>query len=138
MKKELKQILIGVRNGGFITPAIEQIIELFKVKKKKFKRILVEPEDGDPYMAKIENRKNTIMEINIGEIVHSITDIFEDTGERRVGNPENTNPHIKVILKKVVCKLCGEELEIQSSEGAMTSGWDNEIKAHLELHIKDL
>jgi len=34
MKKEkkLKQILIGIRNGGFITPAIAEIMELFAPK----------------------------------------------------------------------------------------------------------
>ena len=35
MKKELKKILINVRNGGFITPAISEILELFEQEKGK-------------------------------------------------------------------------------------------------------
>ena len=34
---QLKQILIKVRNGGFITPAISQILKLFEAEKCQHK-----------------------------------------------------------------------------------------------------
>ena len=35
LDKKLKQILLGVRNGGFITPAIAEIKELIKEEIRK-------------------------------------------------------------------------------------------------------
>ena len=77
------------------------------------------------------------MKTNYGEI-KSIRDLFEPTGEKYILNPES-DIHVKMIIKKVKCKMCGDILEDIDIEGAVDSGWLSHfqrlMKDHIELHI---
>jgi hypothetical protein len=79
MKKEIKQILIKVRNGGMITPAIMEIVE--EVEREKEKSFEEGLEEGikDGYAIFQDWKKEWIKEMQTGRICFNC-------GKKKKGN----------------------------------------------------